>query len=97
MKKLIIILLILLFALSGCSGYSHEEVGEMREKWDEEYYALEEEYFKEIEYADELETVLSNSEDYILTLYSYFEDGDVSFDEAYGAFNSLEFLLSPYY
>ena len=94
MKKLLIIFLILLFLLSSC-GYTAKEIDEIHEKWNEEYFALEEKYYEADERSVNLDMVLNRINEYYATAYCYYDDADpdVTEKEAHDAFLKIGELL----
>ena len=87
MKKLFILLVILLFILSGCYGYTARDMDDLYEKMSEEYYELEEKYFDDEEKIEELESILVQIDELTADLYDYFEEDNImSFEDARDAY-----------
>lgn len=89
MKKLLLILLLFsLLLLSGCALNSskYEELFDEYSELQSEYAALDKKY-------EDLQDFLFHIDGPISNLYSYFEEKEISFDEAYKAF----ILLDGYY
>ena len=86
MKKLFILLIILLFILSGCYGYTVQDMDDLYEKMSEEYYELEEKYLADEQKIEELESILVELDELTINLYDYFEERTMSFDDAYDAY-----------
>lgn len=80
MKKLFVVFLLLLVLLSSC-GYSAKDIDEMQEKWNEEYFALEEKYYEAAGHADDLEMLLSDINDHYAIVYCYYDDADPDITE----------------
>ena len=69
-----VFVLALVFLLSGCSRYTSEYIDELQQKWDDEYFALEEKYNNlRSEYEDYCEEVASHYDD-ISYIVSYFDE-----------------------
>ena len=99
-KSLFAFLFALLFLLSSCYSYKDIETArdELDEKWLAEYFKLEDEYSSVQSERDNLSSDILKTEDYIHIISDYFEnENDVTFDQAYDAFDSLHSILSKYY
>lgn len=110
MKKLVLVsLLSLLFLCSSCARNSpppptydelSEQVLHLEATYDElsEHVLLLEEALAESEdRIDEYQALLCEiDEGPLLTLFSYFEEKDVSYDEAFAAYEEIESLILPY-
>jgi len=98
MKKIIIVLFLALFILSGCAGYTRSQVDEMKEAWDEDYFDLENKYYAEAGKVDKYENALFHIEDDIITLFLYFDgDDSISYSEAHKAAEHLHDITSDLY
>ena len=104
MKKLVLAFLLLaLFFLSGCADYESKY-----EKLQDEYDELLAKYdLIGSWYCDDPQRIgpmldmyvegVRSTEDPLSTLYLYFEENSVSFDEAYDAYESLSDILFQFY
>lgn len=97
MKKiLLIILLISLLFLSGCTNYKEEyeelydQYIDLEAKYDDDTVKLE----KNIE---ELYSLIQSTDEYISVLYDYFEEQSITFDAAYDAYDELHSILISFY
>ena len=97
MKKLVCLLLLLLFVLSSCV-YSVNDVNEIEDSWSEKYNSFEAEY-DELRYKyNELESVLNRIYEESATVWCYFEnEEDISFQEAHEAFDRINDYLQSIY
>ena len=101
MKKYVFfLLLVILFLLSSCD-YTASQYDDMKEQleneWIEKYGELEEKYYS---LSAELESVYDDilkTDDDVSTLYLYFDENSISYDEAYDAYDSLSTKLRKYY
>jgi hypothetical protein len=60
-----VFVLALVFLLSGCSRYTSEYIDELQQKWDDEYFALEEKYYEALDDAEKaMEESLSVEKEY---------------------------------
>ena len=104
MKKLILAVLVLsLLFLSGCTDYE-SKYDKLQEEYDElltKYDSISSWYCDNPEdigpMLDKYVESVRSSESPLATLYLYFEENSVSFDEAYDAYESLSEILRPFY
>ena len=100
MKRFLLCVLILsLLLLSGCYyKYTQDDMDELADKKDEEYYKMEELFMSSYKEAENLSNAISSTEDYMYVLICYFDEHDgTTFDQAYDAFDNLHTILSAYY
>lgn len=98
MKKIFLLLIVLLFLLSGCAGYTSSQVDDMMQSRDAEYYNLEDKYYSESGKVDKYQTALNRIEDDVATLFLYFDgDDSISRSDAHKAADHLHDILSEFY
>lgn len=97
MKKIIIVLFLILFVFSGCAyQYTHNDVAEMKDKWDEEYYEMEEKYSKAYDDYINLDVAIARSYDEAVVVKAYFLGWDESsFEDAKKSFKKMYDYLYP--
>ena len=83
----------MLFLLSSCF-YSYSDLEEEKEKlneeWSSDYSELEEKYYEALEREEHLSDKIWSFEDDSITVWCYFEgENDVTFDEAYDAYQRI--------
>jgi len=92
MKRLfLVVLLILILFLSGCSGYSAKY-----DQLNDEYIELQIKYDDLYKDYDDLCDFIYHIGDPMSDLYLYFEEKEISFDEAYKAFILLDGYYRPF-
>lgn len=96
MKKLLLVLFVLLFCLSGCSDYkdNYEDLYDKYTDLESDYNDLEVKYYNLL---DKFDSVVSVAEDSMIVL-SYFENTEdsASYDEAYESIEKVSDALFPY-
>ena len=97
MKRIILILLLLsLLFLSGCTDYKakyeelYDQYTDLEAKYDEDTSRLNREM-------EDIYSRIQSTDDYIHVLYDYFEDQAVTFDAAYNAYDELHTILVSFY
>ena len=92
MRRIIVFLLVCLFLLSACARTkpTYEELEEKIIQYEDEILSLNAKL-------DDINYDILHMDDSIATLYLYFEEQSISFDEAYAAYDDLHTKLHKYY